>query len=53
MKHFLALLLAVIGPHALGNVGVFTGYGHSIELTSTDRVQLIDAVEGEQVKGAE
>ena len=42
MRVTLAILLfAITSQLSEANVGVFTGYGHSIELTSTDQIQMV------------
>ena len=35
------VFLAFASQLSVANVGVFTGYGHSIELTSTDRIKMV------------
>jgi len=42
MKALLTIsLFAIASQFSEANVGVFTGYGHSIELTSTDQIQMV------------
>jgi len=43
MKKQIALLsfVLLISVNLYGNVGVFTGYGHSIELSSSDSIQMV------------
>ena len=42
MKAALPIVFLAFAPQlSVANVGVFTGYGHSIELTSTDRIKMV------------
>ena len=40
MKYFLSSLVLLLSPLCSANVGVFTGFGHSIELTKSEAIQM-------------